>query len=729
MTPSRVLLAVIAAAAMIALGLSLGRYGAFLMHAVAIAAIGALSLNLLIGYCGQISFAQGALLGVGAYTAGNIGNAGGDVFALLGAGIAGALVSALIGLPALRLRGLYFAIATVAAQAILEYLFKTIEPLTHGISGLTIRRQTVFGMVIASDQATAVVSIVVLLLVWLGLAQLMRTNLGRSFLVIRESEVVAKGMGIDVPRTKMWAFVISGFVAGIAGGLMGFATRLASPETFTLDLSADYVAMIIVGGLGSSVGPIIGAAFVRAVAGSDPARRRGGQSRRPALRLARDGVRVVDHPVSGIRAARSRGPRTSLATGANPQAGRGTGGMKLSGGDRIKGGSTMKKWLLGSLLAVCMGAAAPAGAAGLNVCIWGTITGPDALVNGMSYGIRDYLEYLNQSQGGIAGNKVNTILLDGRYKLDEELKIYRRCVDEENAAFISGWSTGAVKALRDQITEDKVPFITQSFASEVLDPVKLPFIFMAGPTYEQQMIIGLRDLAAKGGKRVVLMHADNEYGRGPVNVIKQSGVIEKLGLTLADEVEFRYDAQDLTAQMLRIKAANPDLVYIQSSAPQALVALRDAAKVGLPAKLFMGNLYDISPAIPEQLGQAAEGFRAIQIYNSFGADIPAMKQIAAFREKNKLAKEDVYYMKGWLEGVVIAAALESAIKKNDGKIPDDIKAFRLSVRDAAEGLKGLDDGGITPPLDYSGHQGSTLARIAEIKDGKYVPVGDWIDAR
>jgi branched-chain amino acid transport system permease protein len=168
----------------------------------------------------------------------------------------------LIGLPALRLRGLYFAIATVAAQTILEYLFKTIEPLTNGISGLVIRRQTVFGFPVGSDQGTAVISIIVLLLVWLGLAQLMRTNLGRAFLVVRESEIVAKGMGIDVPRTKMWAFAISGFIAGIAGGLLGFATRLASPETFTLDLSADYVAMIIVGGLGSTVGPIIGAVFV-----------------------------------------------------------------------------------------------------------------------------------------------------------------------------------------------------------------------------------------------------------------------------------------------------------------------------------------------------------------------------------------------------------------------------------------------------------------------------------
>src|SRR5919206_1768749 len=112
-----------------------------------------------------------------------------------------------------------------------------------------------------------------------------------------------------------------------------------------------------------------------------------------------------------------------------------------------------------AVLAAGLSAAGPA-RADVNVCVWGTITGPDALVNGMSYGTRDYFEFLNQSKGGIAGSKVNALLLDGRYKLDEELKIYRRCVDQENAVFVNGWSTGAVNALKDQINEDGVPFMT-----------------------------------------------------------------------------------------------------------------------------------------------------------------------------------------------------------------------------------------------------------------------------
>ncbi len=379
--------------------------------------------------------------------------------------------------------------------------------------------------------------------------------------------------------------------------------------------------------------------------------------------------------------------------------------------------------------AAVLGFALPAAAADLTVCIWGTITGPDALVNGMSYGPHDYFEFLNQTRNGIAGNKVRTLLLDGRYKLDEELKIYRRCVDQEQAVFVNGWSTGSVKALRDQTNEDAVPFMTQSYSSEVLDPVKLPFIFMAGPTYEQQMLIGIRDLKNKGGKSVIIMHGDNEYGRGPTNVVRKSGEIEKMGIKLLDTIEFAYDAQDLTAQMLRIKAKNPDMVYVQSSTPQLIVILRDAAKVGLPASLFLGNVYNISPAIPQQLGQSAEGFRAIQVYSNFGSDIPAMKDIDTFKSKNEVAKQDVYYMKGWFEGIAMAKAIENAIAKNGGKAPDDIKAFRKSVRAEMEGLKNLDAGGIVPPADFSNHQGSTQARIAAIKNGAYTATGDWIDAR
>jgi branched-chain amino acid transport system permease protein len=255
-------LLLVAAALAVAACFALNRFGAYLVHSVAIAAIGALALNLLTGFCGQISFAQGVLMGVGAYTAGNLGNAGWGLGALLAGGAAGAVASVVIGLPALRLRGLYYAIATLAAQFVLEYLFKIAEPLTRGFSGLIVSPLALFGHALASDQAYAALSVAVLALTWAALARLMRTNVGRAFLVVRENELVARGMGIDVVRTKMWAFVVSGFVTGVSGALLVFTHRLATPEAFELSRSIDQVAMIIVGGQGVWSGSLLGAAFV-----------------------------------------------------------------------------------------------------------------------------------------------------------------------------------------------------------------------------------------------------------------------------------------------------------------------------------------------------------------------------------------------------------------------------------------------------------------------------------
>lgn len=263
MTLRQILMLLAVAATILLLLPGLGRYGAYVIYVVAIASIGALALNLLIGYCGQISFAHGGLLGVGAYTAGNIGNAGQDMLvSLLGAGVVAGAISVLIGLPALRLRGLYFAIATLAAQFILEYLFRLLEPLTHGVSGLMIEPAPFLGMMVTTDQGYAAVAIVLLALSLIAVSRLLRTDLGRRFILIRDSEMVARGMGIDVPRTKFWAFAISGFLAGIAGGLLAFTTRIAAPEGFEIALSVDYVAMIIVGGLGSLWGAVIGSFFV-----------------------------------------------------------------------------------------------------------------------------------------------------------------------------------------------------------------------------------------------------------------------------------------------------------------------------------------------------------------------------------------------------------------------------------------------------------------------------------
>jgi branched-chain amino acid transport system substrate-binding protein len=378
------------------------------------------------------------------------------------------------------------------------------------------------------------------------------------------------------------------------------------------------------------------------------------------------------------------------------------------------------------LMCVLVASVFPAYGADIPVGIYGTLTGTDTDVNGMSYGPRDYLTYVNEKLGGVMGHKYVPILLDGKNQIPEEVKVFKRLADVDNAVVINGWSTGGTKALRDQInTLVKIPFQTQTLSKDVLSPEKYPFIFLLGPTYEDQVIIALNWAKNKDAKTFAFLHADVEYGRGPVRNALEQKIPEKLGLKVLAELEYPGTAPDLSSQLLRIKELNPDYVYIQDSVNNTIKILRDAAKVGVPASKFIGNCYNFSHLISET-GKSAEGFKALQINADWGEDVPIMKQILEFGKTHEIAKKDTYYVKGWVEGMIIHEAVSRVLKKTGGKIPKGPE-FRQMVRDEWENIKDFDTGGGTPPLNYKDHQGHTLARMLEIKEGgKYTPISEWI---
>ncbi|MGC1403365.1 MAG: ABC transporter substrate-binding protein, partial [Thermodesulfobacteriota bacterium] len=234
--------------------------------------------------------------------------------------------------------------------------------------------------------------------------------------------------------------------------------------------------------------------------------------------------------------------------------------------------------------------ASPLMAAEIPVGIWGTLSGTDTDVNGMSYGPRDYLTYVNEKLGGVMGHKYNPILLDGKNSIPEEVKVFKRLVDVDKVVVVNGWSTGGTKALRDQINQlVKVPYLGQTLTKDVLDPVKYPYIFLLGPTYEDQVLIGLNYAKQKGAKTVAFIHADIEYGRGPVRNAIEMKEPERVGVKVVGDIEYPGASPDLTPQLLRIKELNPDFVYIQDSVNNAVKILRDAAKVGVPASKFISN--------------------------------------------------------------------------------------------------------------------------------------------
>ena len=239
-------------------------YILYVINHIGIAAIAAIGLNILIGYTGQISLGHGAFFGVGAYSAAILATAVGFPFwlSVLCAGVITALVGMVFGIPSVRLKHLYLTIATLAGQFIIQYLFVTLGESYQRAEGIFLPRATLFGVDIKGDRAFFyVIFVCFVVLTWIAV-NLIRTRFGRAFIAIRDNDRAAEGMGIPIFKYKLLSFAISSFYAGFAGGLAAYYIGSITPEPYTLSLSVEYIAMIIIGGLGSIPGAVFGAIFI-----------------------------------------------------------------------------------------------------------------------------------------------------------------------------------------------------------------------------------------------------------------------------------------------------------------------------------------------------------------------------------------------------------------------------------------------------------------------------------
>ena len=243
-----------------------GAYFVYLACLLGIHLISAAGLNVMTGYTGLISLGHAAFMGVGCYTVALAEKAGIPFWlALPAAGFVAAATGLVFAIPSLRIKGLYFAVATLAAQFVLGFIFREWESVTGGVRGANVPAASVLGFQLNNDGRIyyLIVSLAVVLLA--GARNLFRTRVGRAFIAIRDRDISAEVLGISLFRYKLLAFAIGSFYAGIAGGLWGYFFRVATPELFGLPLSVFYLAAIIVGGLGSILGTILGAIFMTMV--------------------------------------------------------------------------------------------------------------------------------------------------------------------------------------------------------------------------------------------------------------------------------------------------------------------------------------------------------------------------------------------------------------------------------------------------------------------------------
>jgi branched-chain amino acid transport system permease protein len=230
---------------------------------VLIYSIVGLGLMVLAGFTGLFSLGHAAFLGVGAYTQAIMVNAGIPFpIALACAGLLSAAVGMVVGLPALRVKGIYLGMATLAFGFIVEEVIARWEHLTGGNKGLMVNYPSVFGWELDSTNEFYFLCLVVTVLATLGVVNLMRSSTGRAFVAIRDSEISAQSMGIHLARYKTLSFALSAALAGVGGALYAHKIQFLSPEQFSIIQSIDLLLMVVIGGLGSIHGAFLGAIFL-----------------------------------------------------------------------------------------------------------------------------------------------------------------------------------------------------------------------------------------------------------------------------------------------------------------------------------------------------------------------------------------------------------------------------------------------------------------------------------
>jgi branched-chain amino acid transport system permease protein len=245
--------------------LTLHEYYLSIGNLVWIAIIGAIGLNILVGYTGLVSIGHGAFMSVGAYTAANFANRLDSPWPvnLVAGGLMAALIGAIVGIPSLRIKGLYLAIATLAGQLIIEWTINHVTFISGGVqASIDVARPRLGPVVLDTQRDLYYFLLVFVVLAIVGSMNLMRTRIGRAFIAIRDHDIAAEIIGINIFRYKVLAFAISSFYAGVTGVLYTYYLGIANYEQFQIGVSIDYLAMIIIGGLGSVLGSIFGAAFV-----------------------------------------------------------------------------------------------------------------------------------------------------------------------------------------------------------------------------------------------------------------------------------------------------------------------------------------------------------------------------------------------------------------------------------------------------------------------------------
>jgi len=675
------------------------RYFVFLASLMLVNAIVALGLNILSGYTHQLSFGHAGFLAIGAYTAALLAThvpAVPVVVSLALAGLVTAAVGLAFGVPCLRLQGLYLTMATLAFGVVITEAILNLDALTHGADGLRVPAARLGPWALSTDASRYYLVVSVAVLMTAAAVNLTRTRTGRALLAIRESEIAAAASGVPVARYKTIAFGLSAFYTGVAGGLFAFVVGFLSPDAFDVFLSVDFVVMIIVGGLGSVPGSLLGAAVVTVLNDSLA----GFQNYRPLLFGAILIACMLFMPgglTRGLAAVTALGRRTFMRRSS----------------------------MAGVLAGLAMLMAAPVGAeqgvtdTEIVTGCSNSFSGPLAFTGEQAtkFGVDLYFKVLNES-GGVHGRKVRTVYYDDGYRPQDAVANTRKLVEQDGLfAVIAPQGTPPVVATLEYLETNKVPLLFPFQGSPVVRGRK--YVFGGMTLYDRQSkmmidyLVGQRKYKTFG-----VLYQDDEYGKAFLTAFEKDLDRHQIKLAVAEPV--KRGVNDVSAQIAKLQAAKPQVTFLVLTPPAGAQALKERQKIGWTDTVMVSS----GPLTDERYlalaGDAAEGVEGLSLWpDPLTSELRGVK---AYREamQKHFAKNEVnrYSLSGYFAAMLFTEGAK--------------RAGRALTRDglitALEGIKGWDSG-ILPPITIGAdHETQRQGFWVKVEKGRFKQLTDWLKA-
>jgi branched-chain amino acid transport system permease protein len=673
------------------------RYFVFLASLIVVNAVVAIGLNLLSGYTHQLSFGHAGFLAIGAYTAALLATHAPAVPVLVSLAAAGVLTAAVglaFGVPCLRLHGLYLTMATLAFGVVITEAILNLDGLTRGADGLRVPAARLGPWALASDTSRYYLVVSVAALLTAAAVNLTRTRTGRAFLAIRESEIAAQASGVPVARYKTIAFGLSAFYTGVAGGLFAFVVGFLSPDAFDVFLSVDFVVMIIVGGLGSVPGSILGATLVTVLNDSLAAI----QNYRPLVFGAMLVACMLFMPGGVTRALAAVMParRPSMR-------------LLLTG------------LLAGLVLAVGAPASAQQGVSDNEIVLGcsNSFSGPLAFTGEQAtkYGVDLYFKVINDG-GGIHGRKVRTVYYDDGYRPQDAVANTRKLVEQDGIfAVIAPQGTPPVVATLEYLETNRVPLLFPFQGSPVVRGRK--YVFSGMTLYDRQARMMIDYLVGpRKYTTFAALYQDDEYGKAFVASFEKD--LARHGLKLAAAEPVKRGVTDVSAQIAKLQSSRPQVTFLVLTPGPGAQALKERQKIGWTDTVMVSS----GPLTDERYlalaGDAAEGVEGLSLWpDPLTSELRGMKAYRDAMQKYFPRNEPNRYS---LSGYFAAMLFSEGTRRTGRALTRD------GLVAALEAIKGWENGILPPVTIGPDHETQRQGFWVKVEKGRFKQLTDWLKA-